>query len=256
MPLKKKSIFVFDDNMAYRTFLLVPPVQYYGMSDQYGLVTSSIVYLDLQMSLFAPGLEQYDPVFDTSLYDFQPLELCHTSFYPQEEGSSCPSSGEYKIMSSITLPAVAGYKSWLYTGYKGTAELSIYQGSDSSSAVLGQCTLNIYTEVERDEDGNVIMANIPNGFDTLVVVLSCVAVMLLLGICVLYCSCRRRGSKVGVSQLKKLPSFRPIRPTKFSFKPEEVDGAFKIMEEATDNETNKGWKNTPEPTRGFFNCSA
>ena len=239
--------------MAYTTFLLVPPVQYYGMSDQYGLVSSSIVYLDLQMSLFAPGLEQYDPVFETSLYDFQPIELCHTSFYPQEEGSSCPSSGEYKIMSSITLPSVAGYKSWLYTGYKGTAKLFIYQGSDSGSAVLGQCNLNIYTEVERDEDGNVIMANIPNGFDTLVVVLSCVAVMLLLGICVLYCSCRRRGSKVGVSQLKKLPSFTP---KKFSFKPEEVDGAFKIMEEATDDETNRAWKNTPEPTRGFFNWSA
>lgn len=218
------------------------------MYDQYGLDEDSVVYLEIDMSLFAPGTNQRQSIFNTTLVDMQAIDICHNTFFNDEgNANNCPRSGDYVFQSSITLPSIAGYKSWAYTGYQGTGELTIYSANDTSSDILGYCTLQLYTNVDRD--GGAIQSNLPNGYQALIATLSCIVVMLILGITCLYCSCRNRP-KVVEQQLKKLGALKP----KLFFNPNSVNGHFKMMEDETQTEARQSWavESAPAVKSGYI----
>jgi hypothetical protein len=211
------------------------------MYDQYGLNDESIVYLNLNMSLFAIEYDSesnstlYDmvnkPIYNSTLYDMVEFSLCHeTISSANDNNNGCPQSGDYQFQSSITVPPPSNsFTSWMYTGYTGIGELAIYQDQSYGSTILGHCTLKISTEVE-DTD-STILNNTPSGKTTTIAILSTVTVMLLLGTAALHSACKRLQKEKG--QLNKVGKNAPLK--------EKISGAFQRMQEETFNEARRSW---------------
>jgi hypothetical protein len=189
----------------------------------------------MNMSLYALGSETFgqqisllgQPMYNATLYDMNGITVCHESMTASNDGSACPTTGQYQFQSSVTLPQPGGnaFKTWMYTGYNGTGELAIYAGQGYGSTLLGYCSFALSTEQEE-----TVGIKTATGKDAMVGVLSAVAVMFVLGLFCCWCECRKK--RKGVVQ-KVVPII---------FTPEEkVDGHFRIMEEETLGEAKFHW---------------
>jgi hypothetical protein len=189
----------------------------------------------MNMSLYALGSETFGkqisqlgkPMYNATLYDMNGISVCHESMTATSDEYACPTTGQYKFQSSITVPQPAGnaFKTWMYTGYNGTGELAIYAGQGYGSTLLGYCSFTLSTEQEK-----TVGIKTATGKDAMVGVLSAVAVMFVLGLICCACACRKQ--KKGVVQ--KVVPFIPPQ--------EKDDGHFRIMEEETLGEANRHWK--------------
>jgi hypothetical protein len=211
-------------------------VTYYGLYDQHGITSDSVVYVDMNMSLYPLGSATFGkqisqlgkPMFNATLYDMKGITVCHESMTATGDNYACPTTGQYAFQSSVTVPQPGGnaFKTWMYTGYNGTGELAIYAGQGYGSTLLGYCSFTLSTEQEK-----TVGIKTASGRDAMVGVLSAVAVMFVLGLICCWCTCNRTQKK---SVVQKVVPF--ISPE------EKIGGHFRIMEEETLGEANKHWQ--------------
>lgn len=215
---------------------------YYGLVDQYDLDSSSNLYLDLNMTLYAieQGKSTIDAlkgkeIYNQTLLNFEELGVCDYRL-SGDSANGCPYGGDYTFDTTFTLPAVDNkFKEWLYTGYTGKGKLGVYAGPSYNSRLLGQCVIYFNTAVGESMG---VLSNAPDGRSTMIAIISAAGVMVLLGLCCAMCACRNHA-KAG--QLRKIGEKAKKAFLNARNKVVGPSNDFKLMEDATLEEPS--WKN-------------
>jgi hypothetical protein len=218
--------------------LVLFPVTYYGMGDEYGLDGNSSAFVDLSITLSENGQNLYSQ----KVFQLQEMAICDENLQA-EQGGSCPNAGRYKFQNQLFLPAMSNQmKDWAYSGFSGSAELVVYLGQDYGTTILGYCTFELTTATSGR------FSQVPTGRNVLIGLLSALSILLLLTSC--GCCIKRRNNiketvqKVPSATRKAAAATRKAvgKVAQKVSRLHKPSSDFKLMEDETSNEAKRSWK--------------